>query len=428
MQPGSVSAGRTSKASTSAAGPGVEGLLMRLGSGLHAAGAPAYRIEDALGAVAERLGLVAQFFSTPTSLFAAFGQGDRQRTFLERVQPGGIDLGRMSDLDELLELAADPRSSIQLVRDRLGRVEAAPPRFGPVLELVAFGLASSAAAVFFNGSTTDVVVSGLLGLMVGTLPRLLSRSESRRLFEPLAAFLAMFFAVLVAGFQPQASDWVMTLAAVIVLVPGLTLTVGLSELAASHLMSGTARLAGAATTFLSLALGVGLGRQLGLAAVEALAGAERVAPSVAALPASVTLGPWIEVAAMLVAPVTFAVLFRARRRDIPWILGTGVLAFRATRAASEALGSELGAFTGALLVGLAGNLFARSLHRPAQVIHVPGLILLVPGSLGFHSVAAFLAQDALGGVQEAFAMLLVGGGLVGGLFVAGVLVSPIRSL
>ena len=62
------------------------------------------------------------------------------------------------------------------------------------------------------------------------------------------------------------------------------------------------------------------------------------------------------------------------------------------------------------------------------MIHVPGLILLVPGSLGFHSVAAFLAQDALGGVQEAFAMLLVGGGLVGGLFVAGVLVSPIRSL
>ena len=42
-------------------------------------------LERALVTASTRLGLVGHFFSTPTSIFVAFGSGSAQRTFLTRV-------------------------------------------------------------------------------------------------------------------------------------------------------------------------------------------------------------------------------------------------------------------------------------------------------------------------------------------------------
>jgi uncharacterized membrane protein YjjP (DUF1212 family) len=47
--------------------------VLALGRALHTSGQPTPRIEEALQLVAERLGIPAQFFITPTSIFAAFG-------------------------------------------------------------------------------------------------------------------------------------------------------------------------------------------------------------------------------------------------------------------------------------------------------------------------------------------------------------------
>jgi uncharacterized membrane protein YjjB (DUF3815 family) len=48
---------------------------------------------------AARLGLQAQFFSTPTSILAALGAVPDQRTFLIRTYPGTMDLGKLGELD-----------------------------------------------------------------------------------------------------------------------------------------------------------------------------------------------------------------------------------------------------------------------------------------------------------------------------------------
>jgi len=51
--------------------------VLRLGREMHAHGNPAHRLEETLGRVSNRLGLETQFFSTPTSIFAAFGPQDQ---------------------------------------------------------------------------------------------------------------------------------------------------------------------------------------------------------------------------------------------------------------------------------------------------------------------------------------------------------------
>jgi uncharacterized membrane protein YjjB (DUF3815 family) len=68
------------------------------------------------------------------------------------------------------------------------------------------------------------------------------------------------------------------------------------------------------------------------------------------------------------------------------------------------------------------------LQRPAQVVLVPAVLLLVPGSLGFRGMNAMLARDTVSGVDTMFAMFISATALVGGLLLANAIVSPRRVL
>jgi uncharacterized membrane protein YjjB (DUF3815 family) len=59
---------------------------------------------------------------------------------------------------------------------------------------------------------------------------------------------------------------------------------------------------------------------------------------------------------------------------------------------------------------------------------VPGILFLVPGSVGFRSFASLLESDVVSGVETAFRMALVAIALVAGLLVANVVVPPRKAL
>ncbi len=396
--------------------------LLRMAELLHGYGTPVHRLERVLERTAAELGVQAQFLSTPTSLLVAFGDTHDQRTHLLRVEPGEVDLGKLVEFDEAVDAVLHGDIDATAGRARLDRIAAAAPRFGPAAWVLSHGLASATAARFLGGGAAEIILSLVLGLITGVLARgVTRRSNEVGLFEPLAAFVVAFLAVAVARLLTPMSDHIVTLSALIVLLPGLTLTVAMIELATRHLVSGVARLAGAATVFLTIIFGVALARSVaGLAWPEAL-----VAPSAAGEP---PLPAWTLWAALSVAPVAFAVLFQVRTREFAWVYVAGIAGFVAARAGSDFLGPELGAFAGATVIGGFSNLFARFARRPASVTLMPGILLLVPGSMGFQSLAFFLEHDTTAGMQAAFRMLLVAVSLVGGLLAANALISPRRAL
>jgi uncharacterized membrane protein YjjB (DUF3815 family) len=85
----------------------------------------------------------------------------------------------------------------------------------------------------------------------------------------------------------------------------------------------------------------------------------------------------------------------------------------------------LGPFIGALTVGLASKLYAQLLHRPTTVTLAPGILLLVPGSLGFRSIASLLDNQIVPGVEIAVRMILTAMALVAGILIANILL-PVR--
>jgi uncharacterized membrane protein YjjB (DUF3815 family) len=140
------------------------------------------------------------------------------------------------------------------------------------------------------------------------------------------------------------------------------------------------------------------------------------------------LPQWAQWVALAVASVGVAVVVKARLRDFGWIAVACVVGFVGSRAGGAWLGVEMGVLVGALALGVMSNIYARWLERPAQVVQVPAVLLLVPGSMGFRAMASLLDRNTLSGVETLFAMFVVAIAIVAGLLVANAIVSPRRSL
>lgn len=389
--------------------------LLRLGRSLHALGYPSHRIEEMLGDAAERLGVEGQFFTTPTSIFAAFGAQESQRTFLVRLEPGDLHLEHLGRVQTIAEDVLDGRIGARAGLAALDALEREPARWGRAITVLAFGVAAGAAGHFLGGGVPEVLTAGGLAMLTGGLTTWgLLPSGARQFFEVFAAFLVSF----VVGFlaqHVQLSTYVATLGSLMVLLPGLPFSAAMAELNSQHLVSGTARLTGAIVRFVGLAFGVALGT--------------RVAAIVFGAPPHVTataMPGWVLWVALLMAPLAFTVLMRARPVDVPAILGVCVAAFGGSRLGSQSLGPELGVFMGAFIAAVASNLLAHRRGVPPLVTLTPALLLLVPGSVGFRSLALLLDQAVVDGIQAAFRMVIMFSALVAGLQVAAVVAPPPR--
>jgi uncharacterized membrane protein YjjP (DUF1212 family) len=382
--------------------------VLRLGRALHAYGYASPALERALVTSSTRLGLIGHFFSTPTSLFVAFGSGAAQRTFLTRVEPGGISLGKLADIDGNARAVVTGALTPSEALSRIEAIERQPPPFGPLLETVASGVASGTACRLLGGGAGDVLVGTGLGILVGLLGLAAGRLRLQQgLFELMASALVSAAALVAAAFGLGASPAISTLAGLIIVVPGFSLTIAMAELAARHLVSGTARLAGAFTVFLAITFGVAVGRQV-VAALVALRPPSPVTP----------LPEWTLWAAVFATPIALTVLLQGRARDMPWIVLASLAGFIGGRVGNALLGPAIGACLGALSVGLAAHAYERWMRRPALVPLVPGVLLLVPGSTGFRSLALLVDQQVVIGIDAAFATLLTAASLVAGLLMA----------
>ncbi|GAB4111937.1 MAG: threonine/serine exporter family protein [Sandaracinaceae bacterium] len=391
---------------------------LRLARGLMSYGMPAYRVEEALERVTEGLGLDIDVFCTPTALIATLEGEKEARTRVVRVQPGATDLEKLSALYELVGRVERKELTPGDAAERLKTILARKPRYGPVATAIACALLSATSATLMGGGGFDIPFAALLGIVVGTLDHLAGRVPAlARLLPAIAAFAVSFGATLIAveGFAVRPS--VLLLASVIVLLPGLTLTTAMMELATAHLVAGTSRLMGAIVTFLQLGFGVAFGRHV--------AGLLPRVPRVREAP---DLPWWAELAAPFAAALAFSVLLRAKPEDRPWILLAAAVSLVGSRLGGWLLGAELGAFVAALVVASAAHAFARWKDRPIALLLTPGILFLVPGSIGFLSIRSLLEGEVTTAIETGFRMLLVATAIAAGLLVATAAVPPRRLL
>jgi uncharacterized membrane protein YjjP (DUF1212 family) len=390
--------------------------LLALGRALHRYGTPAHRLEEAVTVVATKLGLRVEVFSTPTTLIMSFGAPAELRTRMMRIDSGELNLAKLAQVDDLADAVVAKDLSIDDGRRRLEAILDAPATYGRLITTLTHLVTAGSVAVFFGGSAYDVSAAAVIGLGLGGLAQLARRSTHQaRVFELLGATFAAFAAGVAAWIAPVSASLV-TIAALIVLLPGMSLTVAMTELATRNLMSGTARLMAAVIVLLELAVGVALGERL----AHELVGTFPVVPH--------PLPIWTQWLTLCAAAIGMSIVVQAERRAIGWILAAAIISFIGTRYGTTWLGGQLGVLLGAFALGVLGNLYARLLDRPTQVVLVPAMMLLVPGSMGFRGMASLLARDTLTGVETVFAMFVVAIAITGGLLMANATLSPRRVL
>jgi len=346
--------------------------IIRLGKALHKLGSTAYRLEDNLLSIAKFLDIRASFIITPTALtfILSDDEDDQQYNHLVRVTPGDIDLGSLARIDELVDELINGERTLAEATERLTEVNNKPAPYGVFLTFLAFGASSGAFAMLMHTSWNDVFWATLLGFVIFLFVIWAERSKRvTELLEPLSALTASLLASAISLIDPSINIPMVILSTIIVFIPGLSLTVGLSELAARHLMSGTARIMDSVMVLFKLYFGGVLGMALG----------NLMWGEVTFVPPEV-MPTWTSWIAVTILSISLVILFKARIKDAPWGIISGYIAFGMSVWASTYLGVALGAFVGAFALGLYSNLFSRVMNLPSSIVRLLGLVVLVPGS------------------------------------------------
>jgi uncharacterized membrane protein YjjP (DUF1212 family) len=392
---------------------------------LHQFGTSAPRLEDAIDRISARLQLDCHSLSTPTSILFSFtdragGNGGplAELTQVIRVSPGQEDLANLSAVNEIADRVTDGALDIDEGFQRLHAICDKPGLRRAVLETVATGVAGASVAGLLHCAWVDLVAAFLIGTIVGAISVACERRPRLRpSFEALSALLATLVATLIDVYVTPLTLKAVVLASLIVLMPGLSLTTAVRELSTQHLVSGASRFAGAVTTLIKLAFGTVVAVQFCLWL--------HVVP-VAAQP--VPMPDWAQWIALAFGCASFAILFRSAPRDLPLVMGAAALGYLITYYGGREFTPQFGVFLAGFGVSALSNLYAHWSNRPGALVRTPGIILLVPGSIGFLTLSQIAQRDVFLGINSAITLTAVLVSLVAGLLFGDLFVSPRRVL
>jgi len=286
------------------------GFILRLAKALHTYGLPAYELEQTMNGCAQALGYGIQCMSLPTSISMTILPPDGEpKTYLIRVAPGEVNVERLRKTTEVAQQVINADINCQQGADHLKDIATSEPEYPSWVIVLAFAVVSACIARIFSGSLNDMGLSFSIGLIVGLIAVASKRiAFLDHLLPAICAFIATFTTLSFNHwFDLQVVTSVVIISGLIILLPGLSLTIALAELATQNLVSGTARLSGTMTIFIQLAFGsalaVEIANRLGFETVNII-----VQP----------VELWSIWFAAGVAALALVPLFSARTKDAGW--------------------------------------------------------------------------------------------------------------
>lgn len=405
----------SSALSTASDLPRLGRFLRDLGRALHVSGAPAQELERRLNETGRQLGVTVEGFAVLTFLALTLVDTDGQRRVeLLRLPPYDYNMARLIELEALCA-EIDGCERLAEYEQRLAATMALPVPWSGIFFIALGFLLSASVALLLRGGWMEMLCGGAVG--AAFVAGILACARFPRLGPAVPVILCTLAALLaqaLAWFFPQQNPFVSAVAGVVFMLPGFMLTVAMSELATQNYLAGSGRLTGAFLQLFLMGAGLAIGTQIAQTLYPVAAqGVVTPLPAWAIWPAVAVLG--ISLLAVLQAPWS-AVLVSA---------GGCLLAWAAYSLAGAALGYVVGAFCGAFALGVGGHLYHALSGRPSLLVQSPGLITLVPGSMGFRGVHALLAQDSAAGISLITEMLLTGAVLAVGLLLADNLAPPL---
>jgi uncharacterized membrane protein YjjP (DUF1212 family) len=148
--------------------------VVELAERLHSYGTTAQRLEGAVDAVAQKLGLDCEPWSNPTGVILSFSDparpaGESDTTRVIRLAPGGDDLSKLCEADRIAEEVMSGRMDVASGHAALRRLDAPPSAGANAMQVLGFGLAAAGFAGLLRLPWLDIATAGVTGLLIGLL-------------------------------------------------------------------------------------------------------------------------------------------------------------------------------------------------------------------------------------------------------------------
>ena len=370
-------------------------------------GGETYRAEDTVLRMARALGLKEpEVFAIPSGLFISFSEeSGEQRASISRVYLKGTHLARVNRVNEISRALTsgqlDPALLLGELRSAEHMGDGRAAWFAPVM---AFFTAAAFAAMF-GGGWLELVLGGFCGALTQLIPRILPSHDHSAgmsgtlLSSVFCAFIPLTFRALTGLCATE----VVIAAAIMPLVPGLSMTNATQDILRGDMVSGVAHCARAVMIAAMVAGGAIVGTHL--AGMIGLMAQSSMPVSALSFPAQAA----IAFVSSYLAGSGFGLLMSAPKKAVIWGGFLGAAGYFIYWLCMQAGMPESAAmFLGALTAAIGTQIAARRFKMIATVFVTIAILPMVPG-LGLYRAMSALAQGQLasGGAIAAHTMALI---------------------
>ena len=235
-------------------------LVLDAGQTLLENGSEVFRVQQTMEIMARSLGIEDfNVYVLTNGIFASARSPDSSESLTRHVPLVSIHLGRVEAVNELSRELAAGKLNLDEAEQRLQDARALPPAPPRVLRLA--GAAGAACfGYLFGGGLAEALVAGIAGYLEVVVSQQLSAHKINRIFTIIVAAVVVTACaismrlLLLSGLQVNFA----IIGALMVLTPGVALTMGIRDILNADYLSGSIRLLDAVLVAGSIACGVAI--------------------------------------------------------------------------------------------------------------------------------------------------------------------------
>ena len=378
-----------------------------LGYELAMCGAETFRVEESVERVLMTYGIKSEVFAIPNCLHVSIETAEgKPLTRMRRIGYHGNDLDGVERYSGLSRAICNRKPEPEEARRWLNTVRNMRRSYSLLVELLGTFVGAFGFSMVFGGNISDALCSGVCGLVVGVINHFMNKVKANQFFRTIAAAFPMAmlaYAMHAAGLSHHAD--MVTIGALMILVPGLLFTNAMRDIIFGDTNSGTNRIVQVFLIAAAIALGTAAAWNLSAMLWGAPAEAGRTVSLLESL------------LPCLVGCMGFCILFNIHGKGIAFCALGGVMAW-VIYSLSLQLGFDdlTGYFFGTLVAAAYSEIMARVRKCPAISYLVVAIFPLIPGAGVYYTM-----RYAVLGQMDLFANQLMHTAAIAGIMAVAIL-------
>lgn len=233
-------------------------LAVEIGRRLQESGAEIYRVEEAVRRTLQAYGVDSgQVFAIPNCLIVSIVDDEgKSLTRMERMVSRGSNVTRMEQVyGYCRQVCANVPDAGQAL-EQLRKLDEQTPVFPVWVQLLGYMLGEGAFTLFWGGTLWDAVAGALCGLVIGLCLTYMGRLNVNVFIKTvITTLVAVFLAAFLVHVGVGVNISIITIGALMALVPGVMFTSFVRALLAGDLVAGVFKLVEALMTGAAIAIG-----------------------------------------------------------------------------------------------------------------------------------------------------------------------------